>query len=350
MDNLCHTLAGAALAQAGLKRRTPLGAATLVIAANLPDLDALAYLRDPVFALAVRRGWTHGVLAMLVLPPLFAGLMLGWDRLARRPRGLEPARPGPLLLLAALGVWSHPLLDLLNTYGVRLLAPFSDRWFYGDAVFIVDPWLWLLLGGAAGLAAWRERQREPGPTGRPGAASGAGGVGGVAGLGAAALARAGLIAAGAYCAIMAGSGLAARALVRREAAAAGLRFTRAMVGPLPGTPFRREVLLDLGGAYRRGWFRWAPAPHLSLEPGIIPDGLETPAARAAAATPRGAEFLRWSRFPAATVEPGGGDPVVRLRDLRYARDGGRSWAAVEIRVPGQLCAAPFALGTCPPAQ
>ena len=24
--------------------------------------------------------------------------------------------------------------------------PFDDRWFYGDALFIVDPWLWLVLG------------------------------------------------------------------------------------------------------------------------------------------------------------------------------------------------------------
>ena len=39
MDNLAHTLAGLALAEAGLKRRTALGAATHVIGANLPDAD-----------------------------------------------------------------------------------------------------------------------------------------------------------------------------------------------------------------------------------------------------------------------------------------------------------------------
>ena len=43
MDDLAHTLAGLALAEAGLERRTALGAATLVIGANLPDVDALAY-------------------------------------------------------------------------------------------------------------------------------------------------------------------------------------------------------------------------------------------------------------------------------------------------------------------
>ncbi len=30
-------------------------------------------------------------------------------------------------------------MDWLNSYGVRLLMPFSNRWFYGDALYIVDP-------------------------------------------------------------------------------------------------------------------------------------------------------------------------------------------------------------------
>ena len=148
MDNLTHTLAGAVLAKAGLDRRTPLAMPTLLVAANLPDLDVLAYLRDPLFALTFRRGWTHGVLAMAVLPLALASSMAAWDRLVRRRRRPDAA-PAPfreLLLLSFAGVLSHPLLDLLNTYGVRLLMPFSGRWFYGDTLFIVDPWLWGLLG------------------------------------------------------------------------------------------------------------------------------------------------------------------------------------------------------------
>ncbi|HEV8600059.1 MAG TPA: metal-dependent hydrolase [Gemmatimonadales bacterium] len=128
MDNLTHTLAGFALAESGLKHTTRLGTATLVLAANLPDLDGLSYLfGSATDGLAFRRGWTHGVLAMVLLPPLLTAGMLGWSRLGggagARVRG------GWLLLLAAIGVISHPLLDLLNTYGVRLLMPFSERWF-----------------------------------------------------------------------------------------------------------------------------------------------------------------------------------------------------------------------------
>src|SRR5690606_35011615 len=115
MDNICHTLAGAALAESGLKRRTPLAMATLLVGANLPDLDAAAYAWGNLAALEFRRGWTHGVLAMVVLPVALALFMVGWDRVVRRRGGVnrlrEPARFGPLLLLAIIAVFSHPLLD-----------------------------------------------------------------------------------------------------------------------------------------------------------------------------------------------------------------------------------------------
>lgn len=95
---------------------------------------------------------------MAFLPFAVAGAVLAWDRLVRRRRDprAEPARALPILLLAVLGVLTHPALDWMNTYGIRLLAPFSMQWFYGDALFIIDPWLWLLLGAATFVA--RERR------------------------------------------------------------------------------------------------------------------------------------------------------------------------------------------------
>ena len=60
-----------------------------------------------------------------------------------------------ILALSYIGVYSHVLLDLLNNYGVRLLAPVDWRWFYGDAVFIIDPLLWLMLGAGVWLARRR---------------------------------------------------------------------------------------------------------------------------------------------------------------------------------------------------
>ena len=155
MDPLAHTLVGATLARTRfLGGDLPYRMTTLVVAANLPDIDVFAYVAGSDAALLHRRGITHGPLGLLVLPALFVGALLLFDRW-RRGRGRNASVPGAppplggLLVLAYVGTLSHPLLDWLNTYGVRLLFPFSERWFYGDVLFIVDPWFWLLL--AAGL-------------------------------------------------------------------------------------------------------------------------------------------------------------------------------------------------------
>ena len=84
MDNLCHSLVGAALSRAGLGRRTALATATLVIGANLPDVDVFAYAWGADTALGFRRGWTHGVLALALWPFVLTGILMAWDRLVRR--------------------------------------------------------------------------------------------------------------------------------------------------------------------------------------------------------------------------------------------------------------------------
>lgn len=150
MDPIAHTLVGSALAEAGLKRLSRYASATLIIGANLPDIDAVAQFWGDDVALYVRRGWSHGILAMLVLPLMLAGVVWAWHRWRGwRSADSPPFRPLAIVALAFIGVWSHPLLDWLNTYGVRLLMPFSETWFYGDTLFIIDPWFWLLT--AAGL-------------------------------------------------------------------------------------------------------------------------------------------------------------------------------------------------------
>jgi inner membrane protein len=316
LDNLAHTLAGTALAKAGLDRRTPLALPTLLVAANLPDIDVLSYLRDPLFALTFRRGWTHGVLAMLVLPAVLTAVMLAWDRQVRRRRRPEaaPALPRELLLLSLIGVLSHPLLDLLNTYGVRLLMPFSGRWFYGDTLFIIDPWLWALLALVSGLGAVGSRQERAGADGT--------------GRGWTRTAR--VVGAGAltYIAGMYVAGQAASVAAWREADASGLRPRTLMAAPVPANPLRRAVLLDLGDGYRWAAFDWRlPAPRLENEGAVIPRNFEVSAVSAALEQPEARAFLTWSRFPAAVVVPSGG---VRLYDLRYADGEADSWAAVVI--------------------
>lgn len=155
MENLCHTLAGVVLARAGLDRTTPLATATLVLASNLPDVDILTVWWGDLAYLEHHRGITHSVLGLALQGPILAGAVVLFDRLARLPRrpGAEPARFGRLLVVALVGLFVHLLLDWTNMYGVRPLLPFAETWFYGDIVFIVDPWLWLVLGGALFVSA-----------------------------------------------------------------------------------------------------------------------------------------------------------------------------------------------------
>lgn len=163
MDNLTHSLAGAILGQMGLKRRTGLAMPALIIGANLPDVDAACFLwLEGTQHLAFRRGITHGPIAWLVLPLMLATLLYGFDRWQTQ-RGSRPAERLPvrfrwLFVLSFVACLSHPALDWLNVYGIRLLEPFSSRWFYGDTLFIIDVWLWLLLGFTVWLSLYRERR------------------------------------------------------------------------------------------------------------------------------------------------------------------------------------------------
>jgi inner membrane protein len=307
MDNICHTLAGAALGEAGLKRRSGLAMATLMIGANLPDIDAVTVITGG--SLALRRGMTHGVLAIVVLPLLLVALMMAWDRGVRRRGGsvpAEPVRPGQLVILAYLGVLSHPFLDWLNTYGIRLLMPFDDRWFYGDSLFIIDPWMWAVLG----IGVWAARKAS---RARP--------------------ARVALGLTAFYLVGMIGSAMAGRSMVERTLAQHGISGDAAvMVGPVPVNPFRRQVVVRVGDGYRFGTLTWRPLPDLTLDAEVLPGNAGHPLARLAADSPAGRDFLVWSRFPFFVVEEGPGGARVRIDDARYTRGAASSFARVVVEV------------------
>jgi inner membrane protein len=325
MDNICHTLVGAALAEAGLRKKSPLGTATLLVGANLPDVDGILYwLNRPVEALGFRRGWTHGVLAVAIWPFVLAGIMLAWDRWVRRRRHPErpPVSPRGLLLLGFLSVLTHPLLDLCNTYGVRLLMPFSRRWFYGDTLFIVDPWMWLALA-LGWLVSWGLRRRGAIRPQRP--------------------ALAALATVAAYVLVMAGSNLVARGIVRRAALAEGGSAGRMMVAPAPADPFRRQVVIARDGGYEIGTFRWLPRARYRRSGALVPEfsGVDDAGARAAAAaTPRGRTFLAWARFPVYDVLRSGDGYEVLLADARYTLSGRARFGAVAIPLPGAISSPP----------
>ncbi|NNC59012.1 MAG: metal-dependent hydrolase [Erythrobacter sp.] len=163
MDNLTHSLVGALIGQAGLKQKTGLAMPALIIGANLPDIDAACFFwLDGVEHLGFRRGITHGPIALVLLPLILAGMLWGYDRwqAMRATRSEERLSVSLkwLFLLSFIGCLTHSALDWLNVYGIRLLEPFSSRWFYGDTLFIIDVWLWVLLGAATWWSLRKEKQ------------------------------------------------------------------------------------------------------------------------------------------------------------------------------------------------
>lgn len=141
MDNLTHTLLGITLSRAGLNRLTPQAGWLMLAAVNTPDLDIVTGLKSNAWYLECHRGWTH----TLVFAPLIALFPVGiWWLLTRRLRPRASQWAGAYAA-ALIGVLSHLLLDWVNVYGIRLLWPFSDRWWRLDLLYIIDVWLWAIL-------------------------------------------------------------------------------------------------------------------------------------------------------------------------------------------------------------
>lgn len=167
MDNLTHGLTGAIMGQAGLKKKTGLGLIALILGANLPDIDVVSMLwLEGRETLGFRRGITHGPIGIALLPLGLAGLLWSFDKWqssrGKRPKTREPVRFIWLYLLGLIGAISHSLMDWLNVYGVRFLYPFDKSWFYGDTLFIIDVWLWVLLIGFVWWSARREKKTGSG--------------------------------------------------------------------------------------------------------------------------------------------------------------------------------------------
>lgn len=155
MDNVTHTLiglaAGEAVAVYRKKARAPLWIAS-ALANNLPDLDVALtsfVFRDKLGYLLHHRGHTHTLL-LAPLQSLFLMLLL-WVFWRKREAPWKE-----LGFLSFLGVFLHLFADFWNSYGVHPFWPWRNDWIYGDMVFIVEPWAWVLFLPPLAISAARK--------------------------------------------------------------------------------------------------------------------------------------------------------------------------------------------------
>jgi len=153
LDNVTHSLIGVVIADSivhrpGVQKRITeikgLKTAiymTAIFGSNLPDADLITrfFRKDAAFSyLLDHRGWTHTVVAI----PILAFICLAFGAIFASFRLLTRRERWGMLGVGAVGLCFHIFADSWNEYGVHPFAPFYNRWFYGDFIFIVEPWLW----------------------------------------------------------------------------------------------------------------------------------------------------------------------------------------------------------------
>lgn len=138
MDNVTHSLIAVLLVRGlGMNRWTPGALPAALLAANLPDLDALAIVQGAGSYFDWHRGLTHSLAASPVVALAAVALLKLIPRVGVAWRGGW--------LTAWIAVLSHIAVDLMTGYGVRLWLPFDARWVELSILALFDAILFVVL-------------------------------------------------------------------------------------------------------------------------------------------------------------------------------------------------------------
>jgi inner membrane protein len=313
MEPVTHALASLALGRTGLSRMTRRAAPMLLVSGLAADLDWVSYAWGAPGFLAWHRTASHSLLGGAVIAVAAAAGFSFWGR---RQRVTLPMRFGPALVVCAAGAVLHLLLDLGNSEGVKLLWPFSARWFAWDLTETVDPGLLLILLAGILLPALTSliseeiggrAERRPGQRGA------------IIALSLAALYMGG------------------RALLHQRADA--LLSAHIYRGE---EPIRTGAFPTFSPLLWRGVVETEGALHqveVPVSPGARFDPRtarsqfkpeESPALARAVSSDAMRAFLTYARFPLARVEPAGDGWEVRIRDLRQLSAGRNATGIVAV--------------------
>ncbi len=136
MDSITHILLGYALSQSELIAESKSATACIILASIAPDIDLVFRARGVEKYFFHHRRESHSLFGLFLLS---LGLLvlgkytcpsLGWAK---------------IYLFSWLGLLSHLLLDFLTSYGTPLFFPFKKRFYNLALLFILDPWLDLIL-------------------------------------------------------------------------------------------------------------------------------------------------------------------------------------------------------------
>lgn len=303
MEPVTHALTSIALGRAGLNKVTRMATPMLLVSGLIADVDWVTRLAGANAFLHGHRTATHSLIGT-------AAIIIGvaaafWIAGRKYPKfNVEMMAAIPI---CAIGASAHLLLDLMNPYGVKLLWPFSQKWYAWDLADSVDAWiLFFLLAGLLLPELFRLILEEIGSRPRErGRRRGA-----IVGL------------------ILVALFIGGRAFAHQRAIALlDAREYRAQAPlvvaafPRPSNPLLWSGVVETDNALFNVDVPLGPGPafdpdladvHFKPQPSLA---LSNAVASAAAV-----EFLSYARFPLANVEPNGDGYQVRIRDMRFASE------------------------------
>jgi inner membrane protein len=298
MDPFTQTLIATAAGRAGLNKLTRLATPMLIVVTLSLDLDWLTALAGPRVFLTGHRTATHSLVGIVAIALIVAVIFT----IARRKHAAASIRFFPAFIACLIGATLHVMLDITNSYGVKVLWPLSDRWFALDILGNYDLWIIiLLLAGILLPMLFRLVSDEIGATRKSKGATGAG----------LALAVVFAYAGGRYILHMRALDLLNSRMYQGE--------TPSAVGAFPDSPspahwagvvVTEKALLRIDVPVAFGTFDpfsakifYKPAPSAALD--------------AARGTRTAALFLSFARFPRATIEQNDRGYHVEITDMRF---------------------------------
>ena len=129
MDPVTHTLSGIVFGKTFTRDKALF--TILIVTSLLPDLDMILLIHSKESFLNYHRGITHGILALLILPLIFALIFKKKHSFFK------------VYAISFTGYALHIFLDLTNQYGTKILSPFYWTSYDLSLTFIVDPYVLL---------------------------------------------------------------------------------------------------------------------------------------------------------------------------------------------------------------